>query len=123
MILGQLALFGIIVNNAIVLIDRIDIERRESDRADFDAVVAASMRRLRPILMTTITTVVGLLPLIIGRDVLFYGMASIMAFGLAIGTVLTLGVAPALYCLMFGIRDDEEQTPDSDKSTNREVMT
>ena len=122
-ILGQLALSGIIVNNAIVLIDRIDIERRESDRADFDAVVAASMRRLRPILMTTITTVVGLLPLIIGRDVLFYGMASIMAFGLAIGTVLTLGVAPALYCLMFGIRDDEEQTPDSDKSTNREVMT
>lgn len=120
-ILGLLALSGIIVNNAIVLIDRIDIERRESNRSDFDAVVAASMRRLRPILMTTITTVVGLLPLIIGRDVLFYGMASIMAFGLAIGTVLTLGVAPALYCLMFGIRADDEQKPDSDKGVGREV--
>jgi len=108
-ILGLLALAGIIVNNAIVLIDRIDIERREADRSDFEAVVNASMRRLRPILMTTITTIVGLLPLIIGRDVLFYGMASIMAFGLAIGTVLTLGVAPSLYCLLFGIRADDGQ--------------
>jgi len=103
-ILGLLALAGIIVNNAIVLIDRIDIERRQGDRDDFEAVVDACVRRLRPILMTTITTIVGLMPLILGVDVLFYGMASIMAFGLAAGTVLTLGVAPALYCLFFGIR-------------------
>jgi multidrug efflux pump subunit AcrB len=105
-ILGLLALAGIIVNNAIVLIDRIDIERRQSSRNDFEAVINACVRRLRPILMTTITTIVGLMPLIIGQDVLFYGMASIMAFGLAVGTILTLGVAPALYCLFFGIRAD-----------------
>jgi len=103
-ILGLFALAGIIVNNAIVLIDRIDIERGVGDRSDFDAVISASVRRLRPILMTTITTIVGLLPLILGRDVLFFGMATVMAFGLAIGTVLTLGVAPALYCLFFGIK-------------------
>ncbi|GAA3556737.1 efflux RND transporter permease subunit [Marinobacter xestospongiae] len=103
-ILGMLALAGIIVNNAIMLIDRIDIERRQSRRPDSDIVISASVRRLRPILMTTITTIVGLLPLILGKDVLFYGMASSMAFGLAVGTILTLGVAPALYCLFFGIR-------------------
>ena len=105
-ILGMLTLAGIIVNNAIVLIDRIDIERRRGAANGFEAVVRACTRRLRPILMTTITTIVGLLPLIVGADVLFYGMASIMAFGLAIGTVLTLGVVPALYCLFFGIRPD-----------------
>lgn len=103
-ILGLFALAGIIVNNAIVLIDRIDIERSANPPSDWDAVVTASARRLRPILITTITTIIGLLPLIIGNDVLFYGMASVMAFGLGIGTVLTLGVAPALYCLFFGIR-------------------
>ncbi|MBC6402515.1 MAG: efflux transporter outer membrane subunit [Hyphomonadaceae bacterium] len=103
-ILGIFALAGIIVNNGIVLIDRIDIERRSGDVDDWEAVVVACVRRLRPILITTITTIVGLLPLIIGRDVLFYGMASILAFGLAIGTLLTLGVAPALYCMLFGIK-------------------
>lgn len=103
-ILGLLALAGIIVNNAIVLIDRIDIERRRGNRSDLEAVVSASVRRLRPILMATITTIVGLLPLIIGRDVLFFGMASAIAFGLAVGTVLTLGVVPVLYCLFFGIK-------------------
>lgn len=103
-ILGLFALAGIIVNNGIVLIDRIDIERRSGRLEDYQAVIVACSRRLRPIFVTTITTIVGLLPLIIGGDVLFYGMASIMAFGLAIGTLLTLGVAPALYCIFFGIR-------------------
>ena len=102
-ILGLFALAGIIVNNAIVLIDRIDIERKVPEQSDWEAVINACVRRLRPILITTITTIVGLLPLIIGKDVLFYGMASIMAFGLAVGTALTLGVAPALYCIFFKI--------------------
>ena len=102
-ILGLLSLAGIIVNNAIVLIDRIDIERRTGRKTDFEAVISASVRRLRPIIMTTVTTIVGLAPLIIGRDVLFFGMASVIAFGLAVGTVLTLGVAPVLYCMFFGV--------------------
>lgn len=105
-ILGIFALAGIIINNAIVLIDRIDIERRKNPHNDFNAVVNASVRRLRPILMTTITTVIGLLPLILGKDVLFYGMASVMAFGLAVGTLLTLGFVPTLYCLFFGIKPE-----------------
>jgi len=100
-ILGFFALAGIIINNAIVLIDRIDTERRESGSDDYEAVVTACVRRLRPILMSAITTILGLLPLIIARDPLFYGMAGVIAFGLGAGTLLTLGVVPVLYTLLF----------------------
>ncbi|QPH54239.1 efflux RND transporter permease subunit [Pontivivens ytuae] len=99
-ILGLLSLAGIILNNAIVLIDRIDIERAEG-REGNDAIVEAAKRRLRPILMTTVTTILGLLPLILSNDPLFYGMAVVMAGGLAVGTVLTLGFVPVLYSLLF----------------------
>jgi multidrug efflux pump subunit AcrB len=54
--------------------------------------------------MTTITTVMGLLPLILSRDPLFYGMANVIAFGLAIGTVLTLGAVPVLYAAFFKVQ-------------------
>jgi multidrug efflux pump subunit AcrB len=105
-ILGIYALAGIIINNAIVLVDRIDIERRNGAKPDLDALIDACARRLRPILMTTITTILGLLPLIIFADALFYGMASVMAGGLLVGTILTLGVVPVLYSLAFNIRAD-----------------
>ncbi|MEM9192987.1 MAG: efflux RND transporter permease subunit [Myxococcota bacterium] len=98
-ILGIYALAGIIINNAIVLIDRIELERKEADGPE--ALVRASVRRLRPIVMTTVTTILGLLPLIVFRDALFYGMASVMAFGLLVGTVLTLGFVPVMYRLFF----------------------
>ncbi|BFM07118.1 efflux RND transporter permease subunit [Halioxenophilus aromaticivorans] len=99
-ILGLLSLAGIIVNNAIVLIDRIDYETA-SGTPFMQAVVSASQRRLRPIVMTTITTVVGLLPLIVSVDPLFYGMAVTIAFGLAVGTLLTLGVVPVAYSFLM----------------------
>lgn len=104
-ILGLYALAGIIVNNAIVLIDRIEIERdNKSHGNDFDALISASIHRLRPIIMSTTTTILGLLPLIISQDPLFYGMASAIAFGLGVGTILTLGVVPVIYSLFFGIK-------------------
>ncbi|WP_244534424.1 efflux RND transporter permease subunit [Halomonas caseinilytica] len=107
--LGLYSLAGIIINNAIVLIDRIDIERRTlaPETSARDAVVRASARRLRPILMSAITTVLGFLPLIIGHDPLFYGMAAAMAFGLGVGTIMSLGVVPVLYTLFFGIDTTE----------------
>ena len=67
----------------------------------FLAVVTAAITRFRPILMTTITTILGLLPLIVSKDPLFYSMAIVIAFGLLIGTVLTLGIVPVLYSLLF----------------------
>ncbi|XKE45941.1 efflux RND transporter permease subunit [Halomonas organivorans] len=102
-LLGIYSLAGIIINNAIVLIDRIDIERAGPRLTGRDAVVKASARRLRPILMSAITTILGFLPLIVGRDPLFFGMAGAMAFGLGVGTIMSLGVVPVLYTLFFGI--------------------
>ena len=107
--LGLYSLAGIIINNAIVLIDRIKIETA-SGKSDYQAVVDACLTRLRPIAMTTITTVMGLLPLIIGKDPLFYGMANVIAFGLGIGTILTLAVVPALYCSFYKITDTRPST-------------
>lgn len=104
-ILGLFALVGILINNSIVLVDRMDIELRDTDRDPALAVISACQRRLWPILMSTITTVIGLLPLIIANDILFFGMASALAFGLGIGTLfISLGLTPVLYCLFFGIR-------------------
>lgn len=103
--LGLYSLAGIIINHAIVLIDRIDIERG-SGKGDAAAVIDACAMRLRPVMMTTVTTVLGLAPLIITHDPLFYGMAVVIAFGLAVGTVLTLGVVPTLYTLFFRIRPE-----------------
>ena len=101
--LGLYSLAGIIINNAIVLIDRIKIEM-DSGKDEYQALVDACLTRLRPIAMTTITTVMGLLPLILGQDALFYGMANVIAFGLGIGTILTLAVVPVLYCSFYKVK-------------------
>ena len=100
-ILGFLALSGIVINNAIVLIDRIEIER-SAGRELSQAIVEAGVRRLQPIVMTTITTAMGLLPIILSKDVLFYDLAVVIAGGLLVGTVLTLVVVPSLYALFYG---------------------
>jgi outer membrane protein TolC/preprotein translocase subunit SecF len=101
-ILGLYALAGILINNAIVLLDRIDLEATEG-RDPLEAVIRASAQRLRPICMATVTTVLGLLPLIFSRDPLFYGMAVALAGGLTVGTVLTLGVVPVAYVVLHGV--------------------
>jgi multidrug efflux pump subunit AcrB len=101
--LGLLSLAGVIINNGIVLIDKIDAERA-AGRKPYDAVTMAAVSRFRPIIMTTITTILGVMPLIVSVDTLFYSLAVILAFGLAVGTVLTLGVAPVLYTLLFRVK-------------------
>ncbi len=101
--LGLLSLAGVIINNGIVLIDKIDSEK-DQGHDPYDAVVSAAISRFRPIMMTTITTILGVMPLIVSVDPLFYSMAVIIAFGLAFGTLLTLGVAPVLYAVLFRVR-------------------
>jgi multidrug efflux pump subunit AcrB len=68
--------------------------------------------------MTTITTIMGLLPLIIGKDPLFYGMANVIAFGLGVGTLLTLLVVPVLYCSFYGISNNLAANKSDNKLTN-----
>ncbi|MHC4952490.1 MAG: efflux RND transporter permease subunit [Planctomycetota bacterium] len=115
--LGLLSLFGIVVNAAIIFIDFADrlIEEKikASDgtgpiqgmsRDDFhECLIRAGKVRLLPIAMTTLTTIGGLLPLGLAGGPLWEGMAWLMIYGLAIGTVLTLIVVPALYAIMVEV--------------------
>jgi multidrug efflux pump subunit AcrB len=97
--LGIISLAGIIINNAIVLIDQIDIERSTLDlRA---AIISASQKRLRPILLTSATTILGLMPMALTGGALWKPMAVLMISGLALASVLTLFFVPAGYFLLF----------------------
>lgn len=97
--LGLISLAGIIINNAIVLVDQIDIEVRETDVGN--AIKIAGMKRLRPILLTSITTVVGLAPLYFFGGNLWSPLAAVMMFGLAFASALTLFFVPAAYMMFF----------------------
>ncbi len=101
-ILGLLALAGSIVNNGIVMIDKIEENRRDG-QSPYDAVVNSAVSRFRPILLSVSTTMLGFTPLIINHDALFYNMACVMFFGLGIGSLFTLNYVPALYTLFFRI--------------------
>ena len=99
--LGLFSLAGIIINNGIVMIDRID-QLRDKGLLVNEAVIDAAMARARPIIMTTVTTVIGLMPLALFGGEFWYGMAIVIMCGLGIGTVLTLVFVPVLYSLLFG---------------------
>ncbi|MEQ8492919.1 MAG: efflux RND transporter permease subunit, partial [Gammaproteobacteria bacterium] len=101
-LLGIISLAGIVINNAIVLIERIDLNLEDGMGA-LDAVLAACEERLRPILLTTATTVGGMLPLWFGGGPIWEAMAITIIFGLAFATLLTLGVVPVLYRLFFRV--------------------
>ncbi len=103
-LLGVISLAGIVINNAIVLIDRIDLEIRENGLEPARAVIESAQRRLRPILLTTATTVGGLLPLWFGGGPMWEPMAIAIIFGLLFATMLTLGVVPLLYAIFFRVR-------------------
>ena len=103
-LLGVISLAGILINNAIVLLDRIRIEIEDNGRSPADAVIESAQRRLRPILVTTATTVGGLLPLWFFGGPMWAPMAVSILFGLLFATTLTLGVVPLLYSLLFRVR-------------------
>lgn len=102
-LLGVVSLAGIVINNAIVLIERIDLEINETGLSPGDAILEAAQRRLRPILLTTATTVGGLIPLWLGGGAMFEPMAISILFGLLFATLLTLGVVPTLYAILFRV--------------------
>ena len=100
-ILGTYALIGMLIKNAVVLLDEIDMEIR-SGKNPFASIRDSSVNRMRPVMMTSITTICGMAPLV--TDPLFESMAVTIMFGLAFATVLTLFVVPVLYSLFFGIK-------------------
>lgn len=99
-LLGFLSLAGMLIKNAIVLIDQIDLEIREG-KEGFSAIVDSAMSRARPVLMAAITTVLGMIPLYF--DILFSALAVTIMFGLAFATVLTLIIVPVLYSVFLKI--------------------
>ena len=99
-LLGVIALAGVVVNNAIVLLDVVELRRREG-MAIHDAVADAVRMRLRPILLTTVTTVAGLVPLALSGSSLWPPLAWSMISGLIASTALTLVMVPALYRLLI----------------------
>ena len=103
-LLGIISLAGIVINNAIVLLDRIKIEIEDNGLQPNRAVIEAAQRRLRPILLTTLTTVGGLTPLWLGGGPMWEPMAIVIIFGLVFATTLTLGVVPVLYTLFFRVK-------------------
>lgn len=102
--LGVIALAGIVINNAIVLIDRIKIEIDDNGLSPPNAIVEAARRRFRPILLTTCTTIGGMLPLWYGGGPMFEPMAVAIIFGLLFATLLTLVFVPVMYALLFGVK-------------------
>ncbi len=101
--LGLISLAGIVINNAIVLLDRIEIEQRDLNRNDQDAVIAACLQRFRPILLATFTTVLGLVPLYLSGGEMWEGMAVSIMVGLLFGTLITLILIPSLYSILFKV--------------------
>ncbi len=99
-LLGTLSLSGMLIKNVVVLLDQIDIYM-ESGKKKFEAVIEASVSRLRPVMMATLSTVMGMTPLLF--DIFWISMAIAIIFGLTFATVLTLVVAPVLYALFFRI--------------------
>lgn len=107
-LVGAMSLLGMSVRNGVVLMSQIDVELAKGE-SPYEAVVNASVERMRPVTVAAMTVVVGMIPLL--RDPLFNSMAAAIMFGLIFATALTLLVVPALYLIMFRIRTEQEAPP------------
>ena len=114
--LGLLMLIGIVVTNAIVMLEFVERLRREDGLATFDALVKGAQTRLRPILMTASVTVLALVPLALGLSdgaILSASLATVVIGGLVSSTLLTLLVIPAVYSLFDGLKRRVARQPAS----------
>ncbi len=100
-LLGFLSLFGMLIKNAIVLLEEIELQNHEQGD-HYQALIDASISRLRPVSLAAITTILGMAPLLF--DAFFAGMAVTIMGGLAFATVLTLIAVPVLYALFHGLK-------------------
>ena len=100
-IVGALGLIGMIIKNGIVLIDEINLELSQGV-SPYDALINSSLSRLRPVMMASMTTVLGMIPLL--TDAMFGSLAVTIMGGLLFGTIITLLVIPVLYALFFKVK-------------------
>jgi multidrug efflux pump subunit AcrB len=100
-LLGAMSLAGIMIKNAIVLLDEINLQKA-AGASEYDAVMKAACSRLRPVLLAAGTTVLGVVPLL--PDVFWVSMAVVIMFGLTIGSVITMILVPVIYAAFFRIK-------------------
>ncbi len=113
-ILGIISLAGIVINNAIILIDQISIEEAAGTPAR-EAIITASIQRFTPILLTTATTCGGMLPLTLAPG-MFQTMAVTLIGGMLVGTTITLLLVPAVYSLLFRVPRVKTSTPPTEEN-------
>jgi multidrug efflux pump subunit AcrB len=99
-LLGALSLVGLLIKNAIVLIEEIDQEI-DSGKPPYAAILDSCVSRLRPVVLAAATTILGLIPLL--PDVFFVNMSITIMAGLGFASVLTLIIVPVLYAVLFRI--------------------
>ena len=109
-LLGFLSLSGMLMKNAIVLVEEIDQQRAEGVE-DYQAVIDGSVSRLRPVVLAAGTTIFGMTPLI--SDAFFASMAVTIMGGLAFASILTLVAVPVLYALFFLIKPPKQENAPS----------
>ncbi|PKQ65466.1 hypothetical protein BZG02_00210 [Labilibaculum filiforme] len=99
-VLGTLGLMGMMVKNAVVLLDQINLDVKEGKDV-LVAIIDSAVSRMRPVVMASLTTILGMIPLI--SDELFGGMAVAIMFGLLIGSIITLIIVPVLYAIFYRV--------------------
>lgn len=107
-IIGLIGLIGMMCKNAIVLVDEINRRCKEEKETPYESVVNATVSRVRPVIMASLTTIVGMLPLV--PDPMYGSMAVTIMGGLTVGTVITLILLPILYTALFHIRKQQQTT-------------
>lgn len=99
-VLGTLGLMGMMIKNAVVLIDQINLDIKNG-KDTLLAIIDSAVSRMRPVIMASLTTILGMIPLI--SDELFGGMAVAIMFGLLIGSIITLIIVPVLYSIFYRV--------------------
>ncbi|MDE6693074.1 MAG: efflux RND transporter permease subunit, partial [Muribaculaceae bacterium] len=106
-IIGLLGLVGMMVKNSIVLVDEIGRLQKEDGAAPYHAVVEATVSRVRPVLLASVTTIVGMIPLL--TDPMYASMAVTIMGGLTAGTIITLLLLPLFYTAIMRIKTPEDE--------------
>jgi multidrug efflux pump subunit AcrB len=107
-ILGFMGLIGMMIKNAIVLVDEINRLLNEEHMEPYSAIVQATLSRVRPVMLASFTTILGMIPLI--SDPMYGSLAVTVIGGLFVGTIVTLLLLPLLYAIFFGVKRPKTQT-------------
>jgi multidrug efflux pump subunit AcrB len=102
-LLGAMSLVGMMIKNAVVLLDQINLNLEE-DMNRYDAIIEAAVSRLRPVALAAGTTVLGVIPLL--QDVFWVGLAITLMAGLSFGTLITMFLVPVIYSILYRVKPE-----------------